>query len=68
MAPTAEDLVKLLKNASSPFELVNDFPEFGDGVSDLVGRMERAEKSLTDYGKRIAALEAAQKAAAKPGT
>jgi hypothetical protein len=68
MGHTAEDLVKLLKGASSPLQLINDFPEFGEGLSDLVSRMEKAEKTLTDYGKRIAALETAQKAAAKPGT
>jgi hypothetical protein len=67
MPHTAEDLVKLLKSESSPFGLVSHFLEFGEGLGDLVGRMEKAEKTLVDHGKRITALEAAQKAA-KPGT
>jgi soluble cytochrome b562 len=68
MAHTAEDLVKLLKSEeNSPFDLINHFPEFGEGFGDLVARLEKAEKTLADYGKRIGVLEAAQKAAAKPG-
>jgi hypothetical protein len=67
MAHTAEDLIKLLKSEeNSPFDLINHFPEFGEGLGDLVGRLEKAEKTLAAHDKRIAALEAAQKAAAKP--
>jgi hypothetical protein len=64
MPHTAEDLVKLLKSEeNSPFDLINHFPEFGEGFADLVSRVEKAEKAVADYAKRIAALE---KAAPKP--
>jgi hypothetical protein len=67
MAHTAEDLVALLKSATSPLALVNHFPEFGEEFSNLVGRLEKAEKTLSDLGKRVTALEAANKAAPKAG-
>jgi hypothetical protein len=64
MPHTAEDLVKLLKSEeNSPFDLINHFPEFGDGLADLVSRLGKAEKAVADHAKRIAALE---KVAPKP--
>lgn len=66
MAYTAEQLVQALKNANNAFDLANDLPQFKDGVADIVSRLQKAEKTLVDHGKRIAALEAAQKAP-KPG-
>ena len=65
MAYTAEQLVQLLKNTNSAIELVNELPQFRDGLADIVSRLEKTEKAVADHAKRIAALE---KAAVKPGT
>jgi hypothetical protein len=68
MATTAEQLVQLLKNTNDAFGLINDLPQFKDGVADIVSRLGKAEKALTAHDKRITALEAALKAIPKPGT
>jgi hypothetical protein len=71
VAHTAEDLVALLKSTNSPFVLASHFSEFGEELENLVGRLEKVEKTLADLGKRLAALEvtptAAPKAASKAG-
>lgn len=68
MATTAEQLVQLLKNTGSFLNLINDLPQFRDGLDNLVSRLGKAEKALAAHDKRVAALEAALKAAPKPGT
>jgi hypothetical protein len=65
MATTAEQLVQLLKNTNDVFALAGELPQFRDGVSDIVTRIQKAEKALAAHDKRITALE---KAAPKPGT
>ena len=67
MSHTAEDLVALLKSTNSPFVLASHFPEFAEELDNLVGRLEKAEKTLADLGKRVAAMEAAKKATPKAG-
>jgi hypothetical protein len=67
MPHTAEDLVALLKGTNSPFALASHFPEFGEELGNLVDRLEKAEKTLADLGKRVSALEAAKKTAPKAG-
>jgi hypothetical protein len=67
MAYTAEQLVQLLRNTNDVFQLANELPQFRDGLGDLVSRLGKTEKTLASHDKRIAALEAAQKAAPKPG-
>ncbi len=66
MAYTAEQLVQLLNNTNDVFELAGELPQFRAGVSDIVTRIEKAEKALAAHDKRITALEAAQNAAPKP--
>jgi hypothetical protein len=48
-------------------DLINELPQFRDGLGDLVSRVQKAEKALAAHDKRIAALEVAQKAPAKAG-
>lgn len=67
MAHTAEDLVKLLKSATSPLALVSHFPEFGEEFGNLVGRLEKAERALAELDRRVTALEPAKKPAPKAG-
>jgi hypothetical protein len=57
MATTAEQLVQLLKNTNSFLNLINDLPQFRDGLDNLVGRLEKAERALAAQDKRITALE-----------
>jgi hypothetical protein len=66
MATTAEQLVQLLKNTNS-FLNLNDLPQFRDGLDNLVGRLEKAERALAAQDKRITALEPAKKPAPNAG-
>ena len=66
MAYTAEQLVQLLNNTNDVFALAGELPQFRAGVSDIVTRIEKAEKALAAQDKRITALETAQKAVPKP--
>jgi hypothetical protein len=67
MATTAEQLVQLLKNTNSFLNLINDLPQFRDGLDNLVSRLEKAEKALAAHDKRITALELAKKPAPQAG-
>jgi hypothetical protein len=57
MAYTAEQLVQVLKNTNNAIDLLNELPQFKDGVADIVSRLEKAERAVADHAKRIAALE-----------
>jgi hypothetical protein len=59
MATTAEQLVQLLKNTNDVFALAGELPQFRDGLSDLVSRLQKAERAIADHAKRITALEKA---------
>jgi hypothetical protein len=67
MATPADQLVQLLRDTDNIFNLAGALPQFRDGVADIVSRLAKAEKAVADHAKRIAALEAAQKAVPKPG-
>jgi hypothetical protein len=67
MATTAEQLVQVLKNTNNAIDLLNELPQLKEGVADIVSRLGKAERAVADHAKRIAALEAALKAAPKVG-